>query len=320
MRFSLRPAVVAFSLFLAALVAVPAGATPAAACTWTPSALPLPTEFATGSVYAAGPNGYLAGTAYTATWAEGMVVWHDGAIVGSQVWPDGVDVRVSGVNGSGDVSGYLYWPDTGAWSGFRFRDGVLDLLPSPAAARTTTSDINESGDIVGYIGYTGSADTGGVLWPASAPGTYRILAEDGLVGIDDSGRVVTESGVIRSPDGSTVRLAGANDLAFERFGHGRIIGHAPRSSSALTEWDMTGARIRSTTGNTAVGVNGNGLLAAWYFKNGGSNTLGVWRDGTFLGDVGTVLNVYDVTDNDELVGSWGTGGARWQPTTWSCLP
>lgn len=89
--------------------------------------------------------------------------------------------------------------------------------------------------------------------PAAA--CTKILAENGLVGIDDNGRVVTESGVVRSPDGSTVRLTGANDLAFEKFGYGRVIGHAPRSSQALT-----------------------------------------------------------------VVGSFGTAGARWQPTSWICLP
>jgi len=50
-----------------------------------------------------------------------------------------------------------------------------------------------------------------------------------------------------------------------------------------------------------VGANGNGLLAVWYFPSSGSSTLGVWRNGTFLGDFGSVLNVYDVTEDDKLV-------------------
>lgn len=64
-------------------------------------------------------------------------------------------------------------------------------------------------------------------------------------------------------------------------------------------------------------MNANGLLAAWYFKNDTTTTLGAWRNGIFIGDVGPAINVYAVTDDDQLAGS--RGPTPWRPVTFSCV-
>jgi hypothetical protein len=318
MRNAVLSAALGASLALAVTTALPvtaAAAAPSAApCSWVVSDLPIPAGDIGGVVAVAGPNGYLAGQ----TRKPGQLVylvWHNREVAEMPPPPNGTSLQFSAVSGSGEVVGYQY--GNGVSAGFRYHDGVYQTLPSPAGVRATATAINESGDIVGYIG-DGAVPYEVILWPANAPGTYRIIAAGRAMGIDDAGRVVTEPGLVWSPDGSTRQLAGYGDLVIQRYQGGRIIGRSWAAGEQLIAWDVTtGAVLGMTPGNTAMGINAHGLLAAWYFNNDGSNTLGIWRNRTFTGDADPAIRVYAVTDDDQLAGSHGPSPAV--PATWACV-
>jgi hypothetical protein len=136
--------------------------------------------------------------------------------------------------------------------------------------------------------------------------------------------VVTRDGLIVSPDGTTTPLAGYGNLEIQRFRGGRIIGVSSLvdQKQKLIEWDLAGHEVRRTSGNTAVGVNANGLLLAWYFNAHMNSTLGTWQNGVFLSDVGDTHNIATVTDSNELAGVRipDDPEARLAPATWSGCP
>jgi hypothetical protein len=82
---------------------------------------------------------------------------------------------VNAVNSSGDFVGTSgYKP---AWV---YRNGRINVLPLPDEAKSVSiSGINERGDIAGWVDLAprGAADSGyrPIVWPAGAPGTYRLL-------------------------------------------------------------------------------------------------------------------------------------------------
>ncbi len=305
----------------AALIALLASVVPAQAqartgCTWVPSDLPLPAGVTGGTVYAAGPNGYLAGAANR---SGGVLVWHDRAVTRLDT-PVDADLSVSAVNGNGDVVGF----DSHTHSAFVHRNGTYQLLPGPAGERTEAVGINASGDIVGTVGDGGaSSPSRVVLWQATQPGTYQIVAGSRAVGIDDAGRVVNDEGLVRAADGTTSTLAGYGGLLVELYQGGRILGRRWDDTKGLREWSITGPELRRfdmpVTG--PMGINSKGTLATWYYKYGNrGNTLGVWQDGTFAGELGTRVNVYAVTEADELAGSRPVAtGVPWGPATWTCV-
>jgi hypothetical protein len=108
------------------------------------------------------------------------------------------------------------------------------------------------------------------------------------------------------------------DLVVQQFHGGRIVGRE-RTDEVLIQWDVTGTEINRVAAATAVGINANGLLAAYYFKNDTTRTIAAWRDGAFLGDVDGQRKVYAVTDDDQLVSSVlpATPGSS-VPATFSC--
>lgn len=299
----------------AALVAVLATAVPAQAqdlCTWTPSDLPLPSNVRGGVVAAAGPDGYLAGHATSGE----FLLWHHRQLT-ELPGPVSRNIRITAVNGHGQVVGY----DGVNNAAFVHRDGGYQLLPSPAGQRAMAVGINASGDIAGYIG-DGASPYRVILWRAAQPGTYEIIADGQAIGIDDAGRVVTDAGLVWSPDGTTTRLAGYGNLLIELFEGGRVIGRDWNDTSRLLEWDVSGPVVRQfdMSVTSPIGINRNGRLATWYFKYGDhGNTLGVWREGVFAGDVGPNLTVYAVTEADELAGSRrAVAGNPYVPATWTC--
>ncbi|MFD1146455.1 hypothetical protein [Saccharothrix hoggarensis] len=283
-----------------------------ASCAWVASDLPLPAGVTGGRVVAAGPNGYLAGHARLG----GMLVWHN-RVLNQLTVPAGTTTMINAVNGRGDVVGY----DVPNSKAFLHRDGVYRVLPSPAGQRAEAVAINESGDVVGYLG-DGAAPYEAVVWKADQPDTYRVLGWGKAVGIDDAGRVVTESGEIHHPDGTSTHLDGYPSLRIERYEDGHILGRHWDELNYLREWDVTGAQVRrwDPMVSSHTGINAGGLLALWYFKYGNrGNTLGVWRGGTFISDVGPRINVNAVTDADELAGSREVvAGQPWKPATWTC--
>jgi len=311
-------AVLGASLAFAVTTTLPASAVAApsaAPCTWVASDLPVPAGTTGGTVAVAGPNGYMAGLAWKAG-TRVNVLWHNREVVEMPQPPNDTALQFAAISGRGEVVGYQSSTDVSA--GFRYHDGVYETLPSPPGVRATATAINESGDIVGYIG-DGRVPYQVILWSANAPGSYRIIADGKAVGIDNTGRVVTAPGLVWSPDGSTRQLAGYGDLGIQRYQGERIVGLSRTYGEQIVEWDVnTGAVLGKTPGNTAMGINANGLLAAWYFNDDDSNTLGIWRNRTFLGDFAPASRISAVTDDNQLAGSHGPA-SPWVPATWSCV-
>ena len=185
----------------AVLLTLFAGSVPAQArtqdlCTWMPSYLPLPAGATRGAVWAAGSDGYLAGQAPDGK----LLLWHHGELVDVNS-PVSTSISVSGVNGSGEIVGY----DGRSSSAFVYRDGTFQTLSGPPGTSVSAQAINDSGDIVGTA-YVFPGPYRSVVWKRDQPGTYLIVADDVAIGIDNAGNVVTEKGLVWSPDGTTRRL------------------------------------------------------------------------------------------------------------------
>ena len=293
--------------------ALPAAA--ATPCTWTASDLPMPWGAAYAGTSAASPNGYIAAAARVDSASE-VVVWHDRVPTELPPPPAGTYLRVAGINNRGDVVGRAAFTELSA--AYAYIGGVYHVLPSPARYATDAIAINDHGDVVGYAS-NGITPAQVILWPADAPGTYQLIATGDAVGIDNDRHVVTQDGRVWSPDGTIRKLPG-DDLVVQQFHNGRIVGRE-RAVEELIQWDVTGTELGRTPGVTAAGINAGGLLAAWYYKDGITNTLGAWRGGTFLGDVSDYNTVVDtVTDDDLLVGAHAPirPDRPWVPTTLSC--
>ncbi|MET7425363.1 hypothetical protein [Dactylosporangium sp. NPDC005555] len=127
--------------------------------------------------------------------------------------------------------------------GWRYENGQVTTLPAPAGAlRVRPWSVNAAGDVTGWLQRSGTSDAQPVindllLWPASAPGTYRLLTLPGAgeasgTVLDDGvvvgGAVVPGSGfigVVWRPDGTVERLerlhsnfnGAAGDWAFGNY-------------------------------------------------------------------------------------------------------
>ncbi|MET9230756.1 hypothetical protein [Lentzea sp. NPDC003310] len=294
----------------AAVITVLTAAVPAQAqsgCVWRPTDLPLPATAPSGTLSAASPDGrYFAGQV-----EEGvLLLWHDRELIelpGTEsAW------RVAGVNGSGHVAAI---DDAGS---FVYRDGAKQHLPVPAGRKGFAKDINELGDVIGYL--DGGSTT--IVWKAANPGTYELIETADAVGIDDEGRIAFRRGVIRSADGTRVEIAGYPAVQIEKFESGRVVGRVDRAFTKLREWTPAGAVVRDYVINPSspIGINRDGLLASGYFKSG--NRYGAWQGDALVGDVGSSadLHVVGVTDTGLLAGfrRWRAEDNFWGPSTWAC--
>lgn len=301
-----------------AMSSLPAGAGPDQArtqdlCAWTPSYLPLPAGTTSGAVWAAGSNGYLAGQA-----SDGrLLLWHNGELVDVNA-PVSTSISVSGVNGSGEIVGY----DGRSRSAFVYRDGTFQTLPTPAGTSVSAKAVNDSGDIVGTA-YVFPGPYRSVVWKRNQPGTYQVVADDVAIGIDNAGNVVTEKGLVWSPNGTTRRLAGSPDLQIQLFQGGYALGQAFGDYTGLHKWDTTGNLVHRYEAQDRPfprSINSRGLLVASYTPIGGTaRELGVWREATFVGNITAETRVRLVTETDELAGQrTSADGQTLLPATWKC--
>lgn len=295
----------------AAVITVLAAAAPAQAqtgCVWRPTDLPLPADAASGQMSAASPDGrYFAGKEEDG----GLLLWQDRQLI-ELAGTEGASLAY-GVNGSGHV---ISNDSAGA---FVHRDGTKQYLPVPAGRRAYVRDINELGDVLGYL----DGGSPAIVWKAANPGTYELIATANPVAIDDEGRIAFRSGVIRSADGTTVRIAGYPAVQLEKFQGGRVVGRVDRAFDSLREWSLTGAVVRDykIMPSSPLGINRDGLLLSAYFKRGVvGNTYGTWLNGTFVGDLEPEARVYAVTDTGVVAGfrQWRAEDDFWGPSTWAC--
>jgi hypothetical protein len=211
----------------------------------------------------------------------GPVIWRDG--VASLVHlPSSVSDAVSnvvGVNSHGDLVLTGGKAGTDSWL---YHNGRVTKLPSPPGMDTVASDINDSGDIVGW-GEAPSGHSDVVVWPHDHPGTVDKLATPHGVSamalsIDDAGTVGGSLG-----DGDTPYVWNANGT-----------GHALKVPSG-----RHGGKVFDANGDWAVGWVGDskkstGLVGArWNLRTGAVDVftdndegVAVAPNGDFAGGIG----------------------------------
>jgi hypothetical protein len=298
------------------LMALPAGQAVAATCSWQKTVWDLPAGTDVGTL-----DGYDGGR-----WAVGITggrTWDDDGIADPHgtLWDNGkVALRVAGqiphlndVNASGLIVG-----DTFVNNHFLAvtvdHDGTTHTLPRDPAWEDFYADlVNDRGDIVGGadIGLTSHV----VVWPASAPGTYRVLPTPDvdflhLQDLDNQGRIVAQGdstfgGAVWDTDGQWRKLASKGTPWAVR--DGRVVGGL-NNTNAAAEWTARGVLVRTITGGAldAVAIGGNGTVAGYRFV--GSQLRAVlWRDGVVVDPLSAVPAAFDLDwlSNDEqtLVGT-----------------
>ncbi|WP_371516411.1 hypothetical protein [Kitasatospora sp. NBC_01300] len=320
--------------FTAALGLVPVGTAQAAACQWQRTAWELPSTATSGTVSASDGSRYGVGVTgtrstswpYDYTDAHGTL-WDNGKVV---LRIPGAKPDISGVNAAGQIVGTDY-------VGGKFKAVTLDragtttaLPSSPSWNGSSAGVINNAGDIAG----TARIGTKIILvvWPASAPGTYRELPLPTnsflfLNGIDEQGRIVgsTDSfGFVSDLNGQWHALAAQGSNAKGTPGairDGRIVGGTSNDTNyAEAEWDAQGSLTRTIGAGaiTASAIGGNGIV-------GGTKYVGttprpvLWRDGVVADSLAAVPDTFTIKaiSNDEktLVGNEYS-----QPASYTCSP
>ncbi|MFT7836882.1 hypothetical protein Q5530_12100 [Saccharothrix sp. BKS2] len=311
-----------------ALVSPPAGrAAPvaAAACTWQATSWDLPAETNGGVLEGYSGSRYAVGTTGRFVPLSGLVdprgtLWDNGKVVqrATAATPGYRDVNAAGrIVGYDYVNGRLVGVTIG-------RDGRATALPgNPAWDGYSAELVNNAGDVVGYADI-GTRDVV-VLWPASAPGTYRELPSPAdvrtihPVDVDEQGRIVATTGtssgggLVRDTDGQwrvlAAQVAGgySNPNAIR---NGRVVGsQGTDSGHAATEWTARGVLVRTfRNSGSASAIGGNGTVGGRTTVSAGQRTV-LWRDGVVVEQPATVPWTFQLRwisdDESTLVGSDG---------------
>lgn len=303
------------------LVSAPAGQAEAA-CTWTKTAWEMPANtnygwlVGTNGKYAVGGTGYWQGGP-NITNRRGAL-WENGKLVLQGVEkPNLYDVNASGLVVGQDII-------ASKWVGVKVaRDGSATVLPSNPAWESFSADlVNNAGDIVGTAD-VGTRETV-VVWPASAPGTYRELSTPDvssltLVDVDEQGRIVVDTdsstgGFVRDTDGQWRKLAAPGPGGYgtpQAIRDGRVVGDVHDSNSyAAAEWNAQGALVRTIRNGalSAKAIGGKGTVGGQRYV-GTTRRPVLWRDGVVVDQLATVsefFTVHGISDDERtLVGSEG---------------
>ncbi|MFG2928287.1 hypothetical protein [Streptomyces achromogenes] len=281
------------------LVTLPAGqaGAAAAACTWRKTVWDLPAGADVGTL-----DGYDGGR-----WAVGITGnrarMGDGIMnARGTLWDHGkVALRVSDeiphlndVNAAGLVVG-----DTVVGNGFVGitvdHDGTTHQLPGDPAWDGYSADlVSDSGDIVGTA--TVDLKSRVVVWPAGAPGTYRVLPTPDvkylhLQDIDRQGRIIAQGdssvgGLVWDTDGRWRELASNGTPWAVR--DGRVVGGL-NDTNAAAEWTARGTLVRTTGSGAldATAIGGNGTVGGHRFVNSQRRPV-LWRNGVVSDPLSTV--------------------------------
>ncbi|WP_181772930.1 hypothetical protein [Amycolatopsis pittospori] len=330
-------------LIAAALLAPTSTASAAAACTWRPTALPVPSK--SGLPTATDHQGGFAGVAGT---TDGLrpIAWKNGAY---SVFP-GIgnprEYQVADENRAGTIVGtaQLHIGGFSVSTAFRSRGGVLEELPKLGDnTKAAALGINDAGDITGYVWGDGSGLTTVVRWPAAQPGTVTTLP--GLAPdptspqeVDEDGSVLLlrNSGLAIWRAGTITQLGTLPGLRYPggtAFSNGRVVGYATYNDKKVgVYWDQQGAAhvlpnssYNLSNTNPQFDINRDGLITGRIDEAHGGNDnsgtgYGVWQQGAWVSNFG------DITlDIPSRIGDDGTvAGARmdadriYHPYVWRC--
>ncbi|WP_325523093.1 hypothetical protein [Lentzea sp.] len=297
-------------------VAVPQAA--ADPCRWIAHDLPLPD----GSRYArttgsSENNRYIVGeTEIGPRIAAYGLLWDNGSLVqmaspGSSVIP----VHPTDVNNSGVVVGTQDLWSEGRSVAFRYRDGVYEMLYTPADHSTAAKGINERGDVIGDVWHKDLPnERQTIVWPIDGP-------VSGFVGY----RAVGISDDLRSVQ-LTRSAAAVVDLTVERvtelpggrepmvFDNDRVLYPG---GTGLVEYDLDGRHVatweggtkplgRTSSGHVVFGsVDGTPSLWQWGIRYAVDSAQ--QPEPEFYGDI---------SDEGALIGTYRSADGRWQPARW----
>lgn len=237
----------------------------------------------------------------------GPVIWRDGvaSLVHLPASVSDAVSNVAGVNSHGDL---VLTGGKGGVDSWLYRNGTVTKLPNPAGVDAVASDINDSGDVVGWAtAQNGHFDV--VVWRHDHPGTVHKLATPHGVSamalsIDDAGTV---GGSLS--DGGTPYVWNADGK-----------GHALKVPSG-----RHGGKVFDANGDWAVGwvgdsKNSSGLVGArWNLRTGAVDVfadndegIAVAPNGDFAGGIGGAYifrnGVFDdLPGIDHYIGNTATG-------------
>jgi hypothetical protein len=239
-----------------------AAASSASACTWRVTALPAPAGYSYAVANGVAPvSGTVVGHAVRADGSgRDAVVWRNRI---PQVLPNpaqgGGSNRADIVNDQGVIAGVWWGTGTGV-TPWRYRDGAYEILPKPSNTMgIALTAINGAGDIVGQS-HTLAPSSQGLLWKAATPGQFTSLGSSiHAVGIDNSGRMVLNTGVIVNPDGSRITLP--RSVFMRLFDRGRILSE-DLDTDTIVEWNVSGQVVREFAGVYPHAVNAAGVMVA----------------------------------------------------------
>ncbi|MCS7477225.1 hypothetical protein ACFFQW_12705 [Umezawaea endophytica] len=339
MRFR-YPVVVA--LALATIVSPTASA---AACTWTPTVLPLPSGLTQGTVYAADSQSGYAGTAQVSSGTVHAVRWVGGQAVDYGTVPGYSHAFVAGVNKSGVIVGHTSATTGNRQRAFRSVGTTLQVLPEPAGAQHTWANgVNDAGDIVGEMGVnvTSGSTTNlvrtAVLWPASAPGTVVKLTGGLPTGGQTLGEAVDQDGSVLVeyyPGAATLdatalyvwKAGAARKLPVPAFtekvvgraiSNGRVAGGIGNGDLVAAVWEADGTLVRPADSDLVVSINKTGQTTGWKIGTGLSQTWSVWQGTAKVGTISGQRALNVSADNGTVAGySWNSTTFT-QPTYWRC--
>jgi uncharacterized membrane protein len=301
-------------------------------------ASPRPSETPTG-VAAVDPSGrYIVG-AYEqgASKNTAVVLWTDGA---PQTFTAGSNPIPHAVNAAGTVVGQAR--RNGVEAAWSYQNGRTSFLTVPKGATGTFAfAINARGDVAGEAKFPGDKSSA-VVWPASTPGTVKVLAADTkwakASGITDDGTVVGDLGdgdqpYLWRPDGRGEALAvPGGQTKGKAFGvqGDWAFGWAGMASSGGGEvqwarWNLRTGIVELLHDFSPSGIAADGTVSgtAGAMPFGGEPAL--WRDGTIvkLPRLRPELTGADIlsisADGKVVAGSVAsTAGGQREPAVWHC--
>ncbi|SOB82459.1 hypothetical protein [Streptomyces sp. 1331.2] len=316
--------VLAAAAITTALGLVPVGtaqAAPQAACVWQKTAWELPTGTNDAVLYGSDGNRYgvgIAGTMST-TFPYGIknglaTLWDNG----KPVLRLSSSTTVADVNSSGLIVGTDYV--NGTYTAVKVSStGTKTALPSnPAWNGSNAKVINNAGDIAG-VASIGTKNVV-VVWPASAPGTYRELPVPSnyipaVDDIDEQGRIVgiTNAGgfvIDLNSQWHTLAAQGTNGTGSPNaIRDGRIVGsiHSDTAYSEA-EWDSQGRLVRTITNGAieARAIGGNGTVGGLAFVNSSPRSV-LWSNGVVSDSLSATSQFFQITaistDEKKLIGN-----------------
>ncbi|SOB82460.1 hypothetical protein [Streptomyces sp. 1331.2] len=316
--------VLAAAAITTALGLVPVGTAQAAtqaACVWQKTAWELPTGTNDGILYGSDGSRYgvgLTGTMST-TFPYGIknglaTLWDNGKVV--LRLPSGTNA--SDVNSSGLMAGSSIVNNK--FTAVKVSPtGTKTALPSnPTWSGAEAKVINNAGDIAGVASIGTKSFV--VVWPASAPGTYRELPTPStstliLTDIDEQGRTVgytDAGGFVTDLNGQWHTLAAKGTNATGEptaIRDGRIVGSINSDTSySEAEWDAQGTLVRTITNGAieARAIGGNGTVGGLAFVNSVSRSV-LWSNGVVSDSLSSVSQNFQIaaisTDEKKLIGN-----------------